>query len=97
VPGKVVDGTFSLTEYEPGVSVLMEVDHWVGPIKPGGGYRLRAIDTGTRVEMEERVQLRGPLRLLRPLLTLAFRRSGRQVIRNLERCTAERTRGTATQ
>jgi hypothetical protein len=40
IPGKVINGTFRITEYEPAVSMLMEVDDWVGPIKSAGGYRL---------------------------------------------------------
>jgi hypothetical protein len=86
----VINGTFHLTEYEPAVSILMEVDNWVGPIKPAGGYRLSTAGEGTLVEMEERIAVRGPLKVLTPLLSFAFRRASRKVLRNLKLTLAQR-------
>ena len=46
---------------------------WVGALKPGGGYSLEAVPGGTWITMVERIEMRGPLKLAQPLLSLMFR------------------------
>jgi uncharacterized protein YndB with AHSA1/START domain len=83
MPGRVVEGQFKLTDYVPNQTILMQCD-WVGPLRPGGGYVLEAIPEGTRINMVERLELRGPLRLFAPLLSLMFRSAGNTILRNLK-------------
>ncbi|HEY3230530.1 MAG TPA: SRPBCC family protein [Roseiflexaceae bacterium] len=83
MPGRVVEGQFKLTDYVPNQTILMQCD-WVGPLKPGGGYLLEEVPEGTRVNMIERVEVRGPLRLFAPLLSLMFRSAGNAILRNLK-------------
>jgi uncharacterized protein YndB with AHSA1/START domain len=83
MPGGIVEGQFELTNYVHNQSILMQCD-WVGPLKPGGGYTLEAVPEGTRITMVERVEVRGPLKLLRPLLAVAFRSAGKTILRNLK-------------
>src|SRR3954447_13054381 len=70
--GKRIDADFEVTAYQP--DTLLAFRTLAGPVQPEGSYRFEdAEDDGTRVTFSLNADLRGPQKLMTPLVSKSMR------------------------
>jgi uncharacterized membrane protein len=69
--GKRIDGDFEVTAYEEGS--LLAFRTLGGPVQPEGSYRFEDANGGTRVTFSLSANLRGPQKLMAPMVGKSMR------------------------
>jgi carbon monoxide dehydrogenase subunit G len=69
--GRRIDGDFEVTAYQEGS--LLAFRTLAGPVQPEGSYRFEDADSGTRVTFSLSANLRGPQKLLAPMVAQSMR------------------------
>jgi uncharacterized membrane protein len=69
--GKRIDADFEVTAYQEGTLVAFRT--LGGPVQPEGSYRFEDADDGTRVTFSLNANLRGPQKLLAPMVGKSMR------------------------
>jgi carbon monoxide dehydrogenase subunit G len=80
--GKRIDADFEVTAYQEGSLVAFRT--LGGPVQPEGSYRFEDADGGTRVTFSLNANLRGPQKLMAPMVTKSMR-SQVEALTNLKR------------
>ena len=71
-PGRKVESTYEITEYEPNGRVFWKTI--VGPIPMDGGTRFESAEGGTRVTFNIEARPSGLFRLLQPLIARSLKK-----------------------
>ena len=69
--GKRIDADFEVTAYQP--DTLLAFRTLAGPVRPEGSYRFEDADGGTRVTFSLNTNLRGPQKLMAPMVAKSMR------------------------
>jgi uncharacterized membrane protein len=69
--GKRIDADFEVTAYQE--DTLLAFRTLAGPVRPEGSYRFEDADEGTRVTFSLNAKLRGPQKLMAPLVGKSMR------------------------
>jgi uncharacterized membrane protein len=69
--GRRIDADFEVTAYQP--DTLLAFRTLVGPVQPEGSYRFEDADGGTRVTFSLNANLRGPQKLMAPMVGKSMR------------------------
>jgi uncharacterized membrane protein len=69
--GKRIDADFEVTAYQRGT--LLAFRTLAGPVRPEGSYRFEDADGGTRVTFSLNANLRGPQKLMAPMVAKSMR------------------------
>jgi carbon monoxide dehydrogenase subunit G len=80
--GKRIDADFEVTAYQEGS--LLAFRTLGGPVQPEGSYRFEDVDGGTRVTFSLNATLRGPQKLMTPMVAKSMR-SQVDALSNLKR------------
>jgi uncharacterized membrane protein len=80
--GKRIDADFEVTAYQEGS--LLAFRTLGGPVQPDGSYRFEDVDGGTRVTFSLNATLRGPQKLMTPMVAKSMR-SQVDALSNLKR------------
>jgi carbon monoxide dehydrogenase subunit G len=80
--GKRIDADFEVTAYQEGS--LLAFRTLGGPVQPEGSYRFEDADGGTRVTFSLNANLRGPQKLMTPMVAKSMR-SQVDALSNLKR------------
>ena len=80
--GKRIDADFEVTAYQEGS--LLAFRTLGGPVQPEGSYRFEDADGGTRVTFSLNATLRGPQKLMTPMVAKSMR-SQVDALSNLKR------------
>src|SRR5438034_10735794 len=80
--GKRIDADFEVTAYQP--DTLLAFRTLAGPVRPEGSYRFEDADGGTRVTFSLNATLRGPQKLMTPMVAKSMR-SQVDALANLKR------------
>ena len=70
--GRRIDGDFEVTAYQEGS--LLAFRTLGGPVQPEGSYRFEDANSGTRVTFSLNASLRGPQKLMAPLVAKSMRK-----------------------
>jgi uncharacterized membrane protein len=69
--GKRIDADFAVTAYQQ--DMLLAFRTLAGPVRPEGSYRFEDADDGTRVTFSLNANLRGPQKLMAPMVAKSMR------------------------
>jgi hypothetical protein len=69
--GKRIDGDFEVTAYQEGSVLAFRT--LGGPVQPEGSYRFEDANGGTRVTFSLSANLKGPQRLMAPMVVKSMR------------------------
>jgi len=69
--GRRIDADFEVTAYQEGS--LLAFRTLAGPVRPEGSYRFEDADGGTRVTFSLSADLRGPQKLMSPMVAKSMR------------------------
>ena len=69
--GKRIDGDFEVTAYQEGSLIAFRT--LGGPVQPEGSYRFEDANGGTRVTFSLNANLRGPQKLMAPMVAKSMR------------------------
>ena len=69
--GRRIDGDFEVTAYQEGT--LLAFRTLGGPVQPEGSYRFEDADGGTRVTFNLSANLKGPQKLMAPMVAKSMR------------------------
>jgi carbon monoxide dehydrogenase subunit G len=69
--GRQIVADVEIVEFEPQRRIAFRTI--AGPVRPEGSYELEPVDGGTRVTFELRAQLRGPSKLMAPMVASTMR------------------------
>jgi carbon monoxide dehydrogenase subunit G len=81
--GRSVEADIEVVEFEPERRIAFRTI--AGPVRPEGRYELEPVDGGTRVTFELNANLRGPAKLMAPMVASTMRSE----VGHLERLRAE--------
>src|SRR5439155_26309555 len=82
-PGQKVTSTLEITEFVPGRRVAFRADK-PAMARPVGAILFAPDGDGTRVTLRPRPELRGPMRLMAPLMAGYIRRNNAEHLQNLK-------------
>src|SRR2546423_5565006 len=80
--GRRIPADFEVTAYEEGSHIAFRT--MGGPVQPGGSYRFEDADGGTRVTFSLSANLRGPQKLMAPMVSRSMK-SQVEALANLKR------------
>jgi uncharacterized membrane protein len=69
--GRRIDADFEVTAYQDGSLIAFRT--LAGPVRPEGSYRFEDADGGTRVTFSLSADLRGPQKLMSPMVAKSMR------------------------
>jgi uncharacterized membrane protein len=82
-PGQKVTSTLEITEHVPGRRIAFRADK-PAMARPVGAILFAADGDGTRVTMQPRPEMRGPMRIMAPLMSGYVRRNTADHLKNLK-------------